>query len=506
MLYEESFKYSMSPAVWSTADDLSILDDLLMFNVAVVNLEGMCSYYALLDVAGQSHRQRHSGHPYVTSRASWNRALLGTDYIGLSKEVLYRRGWIISHDKGPRLGSLIVDVCGVVFTEPQEEVSLMYRMTSWIRSKDPFNSEGGMEENVKGGPPEEKEQKREEVEKKENETVQKPLEERISSLEKELEAAFAEISSRKEVESKFLAENEELRAENQHLSKINGTLQIDKRIEMENLASKNDDLERTNEHLKQELCNKKVVLEQYKNKLMEKDKSNIKLTQKLEKVRHNKRKLEKFVEKKMEVIEQISEQRLELQKSLDEARINDLIRNGRYKCLLQELETLKKENLNKLSDFEQQNIQLREELENFKSEKNDGQKADVQKDVRDNKSEEKVVEAEDQDPNGRKAEKEENAGASGVGQVLGWLLASKGALPDTNNRQEEQKLEKETSRDEEEEEKQKEEKIAKTTRKPIVFDLEPEKPKSIVSSPSKVKRLEPPPQGTVASTGTWLST
>ncbi|XP_068227400.1 calponin homology domain-containing protein DDB_G0272472-like [Palaemon carinicauda] len=391
-------------------------------------------------------------------------------------------------------------VCGVVFTEPQEEVSLMYRMTSWIRSKDPFNSEGGMEEKVKGGPPEEKEQKREEVEKKENENVQKPLEERISSLEKELEAAFAEISSRKEVESKFLAENEELRAENQHLSKIIGTLQIDKKIEMENLASKNDDLERTNEHLKQELCNKKVVLQQYKNKLMEKDKSNIRLTQKLEKVRHNKRKLEKFVEKKMEVIEQISEQRLELQKSLDKARINDLLRNGRYKCLLQELETLKKENLNKLSDFEQQNIQLREELEKFKSEKNvslkdellaaneiipslkmdikDGQKADVQKDVRDNKSEEKVVEAEDQNPNGRKAEKEEVAGASGVGQVLGWLLASKGALPDTNNRQDEQKLEKETSRDEEEEEKQKEEKIAKTTRKPIVFDLEHEKPKS----------------------------
>ncbi|XP_068246576.1 uncharacterized protein [Palaemon carinicauda] len=268
-------------------------------------------------------------------------------------------------------------VCGVVFTEPQEEVSLMYRMTSWIRSKNPFNSEGGMEEMVKGGPPEEKEQKREEVEKKENDNVQKPLEERISSLEKELEAAFAEISSRKEVESKFLAENEELRAENQDLSKIIGTLQIDKKIEMENLASKNDDLERTNEHLKQELCNKKVVLEQYRNKLMEKDKSNNKLTQKLEKVRHNKRKLEKFVEKKMEVIEHISEQRLELQKSLDEARINDLIRNGRYKCLLQELETLKKENLNKLSDFEQQNIQLREELEKVKSEKNVSLKDEV---------------------------------------------------------------------------------------------------------------------------------
>ncbi|XP_068235842.1 nucleolar protein 58-like [Palaemon carinicauda] len=221
-----------------------------------------------------------------------------------------------------------------------------------------------------------------------------------------------------------------------------------------------------------------------------------------------------------------------------------------------ELQSLKKEQLNKLSDLEQKNIQLREELEKVKSEKEsmasitkerdshkervshlsnskemseerivqftkenvglkdellaaneiipslkeeleggdkkkenrpeirkarlnktsleistemdvkDGQKEDVQKDVRDNKSEEKVVEAEDQDANRRKAEK--------------------GALRDTNNRQEEQKLQKETSRDEEEEEeeeKKKEEKIAKrTTRKPIVFDLEPEKPKRVISS------------------------
>ncbi|XP_068243602.1 golgin subfamily A member 6-like protein 22 [Palaemon carinicauda] len=189
---------------------------------------------------------------------------------------------------------------------------------------------------------------------------------------------------------------------------------------MENLATKNDDLERTNEHLKEELCSQKVVLEQYKNELMEKDKSNIELTDKLEKVRQNKRKLEKFVKKKMEVIEQISEQRHELEKSLNEIDVKD------------------------------------------------GQKEDVQKDVRDNKSEEKVVEAEDQDANGRKA--------------------GKGAHRDTNNREEEKKLHKETSRDKEkeekvEEEKKKEEKIAKrTTRKPIIFDLEPEKPKTVISS------------------------
>ncbi|XP_068234359.1 probable inactive protein kinase DDB_G0270444 [Palaemon carinicauda] len=238
---------------------------------------------------------------------------------------------------------------GVVFTEPQKEGSLMYRMTSWMRSKDPFNSEGGMEEKVEGGPPEEKNQKREEVKEKEN--VQKTFEERIGFLQKELEAAFAEISLRKEEQSKFLEENEELRAENQHLSNIIGSLQIDNQIDVENLT-KIDDLERTNEHLKKEFCNQEVILEQYKNELSEKEKENIKLKEKLDKVRQNKRKLEIFAEKKMEVIKQISEQTQELEESLNEAKINDLLRNERYKGILQELENYKKEHL-KLRDLEQ---------------------------------------------------------------------------------------------------------------------------------------------------------
>ncbi|XP_068232270.1 uncharacterized protein PF3D7_1120000-like [Palaemon carinicauda] len=326
-----------------------------------------------------------------------------------------------------------------------------------------------MEEKVEGGPPEEN-QKREELKKKEN--VQKTFEERIGFLEKQLEAAFAEISLRKEEQSKFLEENEELRAENQHLSNIIGSLQIDNQIDMENLTTKNDDLDRTNEHLKKEICNQKVILEQYKNELMEKEKENIKLKQKLDKVRQNKRKLEIFTEKKMEVLKQISEQKQELEESLNEAKINDLLRNERYKGILQELENYKKENL-KLNDLEQKNILLSQELETFKSEKNvdlkdellaaneiipslkeeleEGDKTkedrpqmtklrlnktslkmdikdvqkDVQKDDRDNKSEEKVVEAQDQDTNGRKAEKEEVGGASGV-VFREFLLAKDG--------------------------------------------------------------------------------
>ncbi|XP_068231852.1 golgin subfamily A member 6-like protein 22 [Palaemon carinicauda] len=296
---------------------------------------------------------------------------------------------------------------GVVFTEPQKEGSLMYRMTSWMRSKDPFNSEGGMEEKVEGGPPEEKNQKREELKKKEN--VQKTFEERIGFLQKQLEAAFAEISLRKEEQSKFLEENEELRAENQHLSNIIGSLQIDKQIDMENLTTKIDDLERTNEHLKKEFCNQEVILEQYKNELMEKQKENIKIKEKLDKVRQNKRKLEIFAEKKMEVIKQISEQTQELEESLNEDELlaaNEIIPS--LKEELEEGDKTKEENRHRMT-------KLRLNRTSLKMDKDD--QKDVQKDDRDNKSEEKVVEAQDQDTNGRKAEKEEVGGASGVGQL-----------------------------------------------------------------------------------------
>ncbi|XP_068232550.1 nucleolar protein 58-like [Palaemon carinicauda] len=87
-------------------------------------------------------------------------------------------------------------------------------------------------------------------------------------------------------------------------------------------------------------------------------------------------------------------------------------------------------------------------------------KKDGQKDVSVNKEDEDKVgkAAEDLDANGHKEEKEVVGEASGVGQVLSWLLASKGALPDNDHHQEEQKLQKETSPREEEEEKEEEEK------------------------------------------------
>ncbi|XP_068200370.1 calponin homology domain-containing protein DDB_G0272472-like [Palaemon carinicauda] len=299
-------------------------------------------------------------------------------------------------------------VCGVVFMEPEEEGSLMYRMTSWLRTSKPLNSEGGMEEKVGGGPSEETGPKREE----EEESIQRRMEERIISLERE-------ISSRKEVESRFLAEKEELLAENQRLSNVVGALLIDRKIEMDNLTNINDDLELTKENLKKELFNQKVVLGKYQTELTEKereissrkevesrflaekeellaenqrlsnveifnqkvvlgkyqtemtekDQKIIELTEQLEKARQDNRELKEIVHEKIEVIGEISVERNVLEKSLTEARMNDMNWNERYKCLLDELECLKKEHLNKLCEMEQNHLEFGEKLQKVDCEK-----------------------------------------------------------------------------------------------------------------------------------------
>ncbi|XP_068227592.1 tropomyosin Tod p 1.0102-like [Palaemon carinicauda] len=55
--------------------------------------------------------------------------------------------------------------------------------------------------------------------------------------------------------------------------------------------------------------------------------------------------------------------------SLTEARVNDLVRNGRYNCLLEELKALKEEYSHKFSEMEQKNREMSEELEKLEGEK-----------------------------------------------------------------------------------------------------------------------------------------
>ncbi|XP_068227747.1 myosin-6-like [Palaemon carinicauda] len=58
-----------------------------------------------------------------------------------------------------------------------------------------------------------------------------------------------------------------------------------------------------------------------------------------------------------------------LEMSLTEARVNDLVRNGRYNYLLDELKALKEEYSHKYSEMEQKNREMSEELEKLEGEK-----------------------------------------------------------------------------------------------------------------------------------------
>ncbi|XP_068201941.1 testis-specific gene 10 protein-like [Palaemon carinicauda] len=138
---------------------------------------------------------------------------------------------------------------------------------------------------------------------------------------------------------------------------------------MDNLVNINDNLELTNENLKKEIFNQNVVLGKYQTEMTEKDQKIIELTEQLEKARQDNRELNKIVHEKIEVIGEISVERNVLEKSLTEARINDIIRNERYKCLLDELECLKKEHLNKLCEMEQNHLEFGEKLQKVDREK-----------------------------------------------------------------------------------------------------------------------------------------
>ncbi|XP_068213427.1 calponin homology domain-containing protein DDB_G0272472-like [Palaemon carinicauda] len=496
-------------------------------------------------------------------------------------------------------------VGGVVFMEPEEEGSLMYRMTSWLRTSKPLNSEGGMEEKVGGGPSETG-PKREE----EEESIQRRMEERIISLERE-------ISSRKEVESRVLAEKEELLAEreellaetqqqlekarqdNRELNKIVhekieviGEISVERNVLEKSLTeARINDIIR-NERYKCLLDELECLKKEHLNKLCEMEQNHLEFGEKLQKVDREKvasihrlesvfeaeiDELNETIEKQMQIIREKATEKERLEISLTEARMENLTNEGNYSCLVKTLKDVKKEVYrledelskaqeeigelketmtsigkerdslqerighlssskevaeNRIVQITKENIGLQDELlaaneitsllkekleeRDKKQDENkpgirkvklrksglkistemdvkmdghkedvqmdmDRQKEDVQMDVIVNKKgEDNVVKAEDLLANGHKEEleNEPDGGISGLGQVLGRLLASKGAVP-VNCLREEQKLQKEK------EEKQKEEKIAKKkpARKPIVFDLEPENHKRVSSSP-----------------------
>ncbi|XP_068235819.1 myosin heavy chain, clone 203-like [Palaemon carinicauda] len=70
-----------------------------------------------------------------------------------------------------------------------------------------------------------------------------------------------------------------------------------------------------------------------------------------------------------EIIGEMKTEKERLEMSLTEARVNDLVRNGRYNCLLEELKALKEEYSHKFSEMEQKIREMSEELEKLEGEK-----------------------------------------------------------------------------------------------------------------------------------------
>ncbi|XP_068222249.1 uncharacterized protein [Palaemon carinicauda] len=79
--------------------------------------------------------------------------------------------------------------------------------------------------------------------------------------------------------------------------------------------------------------------------------------------------LKETLEEQLGIIREMKTEKERLEMSLTEARINDLVRNGRYNCLLEELKGLKEEYLIKSREMEGKNHEMSEQLERAKDEK-----------------------------------------------------------------------------------------------------------------------------------------
>ncbi|XP_068214484.1 uncharacterized protein [Palaemon carinicauda] len=186
-----------------------------------------------------------------------------------------------------------------------------------------------------------------------------------------------ENEARVKRESKLVKEIEDLKVETLGLSQRIETLQIEKEIDIEKFSTKLQDLQETNDHLNEELSDKDASIGEYLNKLIEMEQINLDMCDRLARVEDEKiasihwlesRFKDKIVEFE-EIIGEMKTEKERLEMSLTEARVNDLVRNGRYNCLLEELKALKEEYSHKFSEMEQKNREMSEELEKLEGEK-----------------------------------------------------------------------------------------------------------------------------------------
>ncbi|XP_068228041.1 myosin heavy chain, clone 203-like [Palaemon carinicauda] len=184
---------------------------------------------------------------------------------------------------------------------------------------------------------------------------------KISGLNYQLEKVHGENEARVKRESKLVKEIEDLKVETLGLSQRIETLQIEKEIEIEIFSTKLQDLQDTNDHLNEELSDKDASIGEYLNKSIEMEQINLDMCDRLARVDDEKiasiHWLEsRFKDKIVEfegIIGEMKTEKERLEMSLTEARVNDLVRNGRYNCLLEELKALKEEYSQKFNEMEQ---------------------------------------------------------------------------------------------------------------------------------------------------------
>ncbi|XP_068222073.1 myosin heavy chain, clone 203-like [Palaemon carinicauda] len=138
---------------------------------------------------------------------------------------------------------------------------------------------------------------------------------KILGLTRQFEKVYEENEARIKREDKLEEEIEELKAETQGLSNRIETLQKEKEIEIEKFSTKLQHLQKSSDHLKEELSNKDASIgQQYLNRLSEMGQINLEMSEQLERAKDEKvtfiHQLESVFEEETEELEQTIEKQL----------------------------------------------------------------------------------------------------------------------------------------------------------------------------------------------------
>ncbi|XP_068245252.1 putative leucine-rich repeat-containing protein DDB_G0290503 [Palaemon carinicauda] len=170
------------------------------------------------------------------------------------------------------------------------------------------------------------------------------------------------------LESVFEGEIEELEKTIQNQLDIIKEMETEKEIETEKFSTELQDLQQTNDQLKDELSNKNASIGEHLNQLTKMEQINLEISEKLVYVEGEKtdsihqlesifegeiKELEKTIQNQLDIIKEMETEKERLEMKLTEAKEKDLVRNKNYNSLLEELVNLKEEFYEKSSEMEE---------------------------------------------------------------------------------------------------------------------------------------------------------